>query len=65
MPIDRKRLLNLLKIKNWTPYQLAKFIKVHNSTIYRILYGEIKNPGIHITKQIAKALDVQIDDLLR
>jgi len=61
-------LKNLVKIreqKGWSREKLAVESGVSYNTIVKIEYGGIKNPKIETVINLAKALNVKIDDLVR
>ncbi|MBZ1348401.1 MAG: helix-turn-helix domain-containing protein [Candidatus Nealsonbacteria bacterium] len=45
--------------------KLARLADVSNNTIINIEAGKQQNPTVDTIKKIAKALDVQVDDLLK
>ena len=60
-------LKNLIKIreqKGWSREKLAVESGVSYNTIVKIEYGGIKNPKIETVINLAKALNVKIDDLV-
>ena len=53
------------KEKNLSQEELAKKADVTYSTLIKIESGNNKNPTVKTLQQIAKALDVTLDDLMR
>jgi XRE family transcriptional regulator of biofilm formation len=51
--------------KKITPYRIAKDGKISQSYLNEILHNKRKNPSIKILLKISKALDVQIEDLIK
>ena len=53
------------KEKNLSQEELAKKADVTYSTLIKIESGNNKNPTVKTLQQIAKALDVTLDDLMK
>jgi len=53
------------KEKNLSQEELAKKADVTYSTLIKIESGNNQNPTVKTLQQIAKALDVTIDDLMK
>lgn len=58
------KLLKILKEKKITRYQLAKMSGVSECTISRLIKGTNKEPKISTVKAIAKALEVDINEII-
>lgn len=59
-----ERLSTLMYDRGVTQEMLAREVKVSQSTISRIIKGEIKKPKRDILERVAAALEVDIDDIL-
>ena len=51
--------------KRLSQEKLARLADVSNNTIVNIEAGKQKNPTIETLRKIAKALEVQVDDLIK
>jgi len=60
-----KTLRKLREAKGLSQEKLARLADVANNTIIKIEAGKNQNPTLDTLKKIAKALDVNIDDLVR
>lgn len=60
----RRKLNDILKSKNMTPYVLAKKADLSAMSIWRILNGETKSPRPQNIEKIATALDMPVEDLI-
>lgn len=59
-----KRLLKLLEERNITRYRLSKLSGVNESTITRLINEKNKDPKLSTVKAIAKALDVDVNEII-
>ena len=55
---------DLMKEKNMSIYRLSKETGISDSLLGKILNGKVENPRIQTVKQIAKALNVAIDEIV-
>ena len=53
-----------MKEKNMSIYRLSKETRISDSLLGKILNGKVENPRIQTVKQIAKALNVTIDEIV-
>jgi len=60
-----KKLSQLMNQKNISAGDIEKTTGLNKNTIYSILTGHSKNPGVHNLQLIAKALNVTLESLLR
>ena len=60
-----KTLRKLREAKGLSQEKLARLADVANNRIIKIEAGKNQNPTLDTLKKIAKALDVNIDDLVR
>jgi transcriptional regulator with XRE-family HTH domain len=60
-----ENLKRLRKEKNLSQEELAKKADVTYSTLIKIESGNNQNPTVKTLQQIAKALDVTLDDLMK
>ncbi|MBM4177181.1 helix-turn-helix transcriptional regulator [Candidatus Gribaldobacteria bacterium] len=60
-----KNIEKLRQAKSLSQDRLSKLADVANNTIIKIETGGITNPTIKILQKIAKALEVQVDDLIK
>ena len=58
-------LRKLRKAKGLSQERLARLANVANNTIVKIEAGKNKNPTLNTLKKIAKALEVNVDDLIK
>ena len=59
-----ERLLEILKEKHITRYGLAKLAGISESAIARLINEKNKDPKISTVKAIAKALQVDINEII-
>ena len=59
-----KRIKELMQSKDMSIYRLSKETGISDSLLGKILSGKVKDPRISTVKQIAKALDVKIDEIV-
>ena len=59
-----KRLLEILNDKHISRYKLSKLSGVNESTITRLLNEKNKDPKLSTVKAIAKALGVDINEII-
>ena len=59
-----ERLLKILKEKHITRYRLAKLSGISESAIARLINEKNKDPKISTVKAIAKALQVDINEII-
>lgn len=59
-----ERIKELMQSKDMSIYRLAKETGISDSLLGKILSGKVKDPRISTVKQIAKALDVKIDEIV-
>ena len=52
------------KTKKLSQERLARLANVANNTIIKIEAGKNKNPTLNTLKKIAKALEINVDDLI-
>ena len=62
--MNTDRLKQIMKEKNITKYKLALLTNISNSHISKIVNGNNPNPRINTVKVIAKALDVDIKEII-
>ncbi|NNM59868.1 MAG: helix-turn-helix domain-containing protein [Legionellales bacterium] len=66
--IRRHRLIEtierIMKEKNFTPTQLAKYCNLQQPTIHRLLSGQTNDPRLSTLLQIAEHLDITLDELI-
>ncbi|MFF2531467.1 helix-turn-helix domain-containing protein [Brevibacillus sp. NPDC058079] len=60
----RDRIEELMTIRGWTKYKLAKESGLPQSTITSLFNGKVKNPSIETISKIAEAFRVSTDFLL-
>lgn len=65
IPIIAKNIKKLRKEKGLSQDKLSRLADVAHATIIKIESGGIKSPTIDTVQKIAKALEVQVDDLLK
>ena len=58
------KIKDLMKEKNMSIYRLSKETGISDSLLGKILNGKVENPRIQTVKQIAKALNVTIDEIV-
>lgn len=58
------RLLEILKERNISRYRLSKISGISECTITRLINEKNKDPKISTVKAIAKALDVDINEIV-
>lgn len=58
-----RKIKDLMKEKNMSIYRLSKETGISDSLLGKILNGKVENPRIQTVKQIAKALNVTIDEI--
>ena len=51
--------------KKMSVIDLSKHVSVSETAIYKIESGTIKNPGISIVSEIAAALGISVDELIK
>lgn len=61
--MNTRKIKNLMKEKNMSIYRLSKETGISDSLLGKILNGKVENPRIQTVKQIAKALNVTIDEI--
>lgn len=61
---EYKKIKDLMKEKNMSIYRLSKETGISDSLLGKILNGKVENPRIQTVKQIAKALNVTIDEIV-
>lgn len=59
-----RKIKELMKEKNISIYRLSKETGISDSLLGKILNGKVENPRIQTVKQIAKALNVTIDEIV-
>ena len=59
-----KKLVKIRKQKGWSQEKLAVESNISYNTIIKIERGGIKNPKIDTVIKLAKALKINIDDLV-
>lgn len=57
-------ILKRFKEKKITIYKLAEMTDLGYATVYDVVNGKIKNPRIETIKKIAKALELDINEIL-
>lgn len=62
--MNTRKIKDLMKEKNMSIYRLSKETGISDSLLGKILNGKIENPRIQTVKQIAKALNVAIDEIV-
>lgn len=62
--MNTRKIKDLMKEKNMSIYRLSKETGISDSLLGKILNGKVENPRIQTVKQIAKALNVTIDEIL-
>ena len=62
--MDIEKLQQIMKEKNITNYKLAKLSGISVGQIGKIINGIHTNPKINTVKAIAKALDVDITEII-
>lgn len=62
--MNTRKIKDLMKEKNMSIYRLSKETGISDSLLGKILNGKIENPRIQTVKQIAKALNVTIDEIV-
>ena len=60
-----KNLRQLREAKGLTQEKLARLADVANNTIIKIEAGKNKNPTLDTLKNIAKVLEVSVDELIK
>jgi len=60
-----KNLRKLRETKKLSQEKLARLADVANNTIVKIEAGKNQNPTLDTLKKIAKALEVNVDDLIK
>jgi transcriptional regulator with XRE-family HTH domain len=60
-----KNLRKLRETKGLSQERLARLADVANNTIVKIEAGKNQNPTLDTLKKIAKALEVNVDDLIK
>ncbi|MGG5373429.1 helix-turn-helix domain-containing protein [Enterococcus sp. AZ196] len=51
----------VMQEKNVTPYGLAQLMGIQITRVYRLKYGDTKQPRLRFICQIARALDVETE----
>lgn len=62
--MNTRKIKDLMKEKNISIYRLSKETGISDSLLGKILNGKVENPRIQTVKQIAKALNVAIDEIV-
>lgn len=62
--MNTRKIKDLMKEKNMSMYRLSKETGISDSLLGKILNGKVENPRIQTVKQIAKALNVTIDEIV-
>lgn len=62
--MNTERIKELMQSKDMSIYRLSKETGISDSSLGKILSGKVKDPRISTVKQIAKALDVKIDEIV-
>lgn len=62
--MNAERIKELMQSKDMSIYRLSKETGISDSLLGKILSGKVKDPRISTVKQIAKALDVKIDEIV-
>ena len=62
--MNTRKIKDLMKEKNMSIYRLSKETGISDSLLGQILNGKVENPRIQTVKQIAKALNVTIDEIV-
>jgi transcriptional regulator with XRE-family HTH domain len=60
-----KNLRQLREVKGLTQEKLARLADVANNTIIKIEAGKNQNPTLDTLKNIAKVLEVSVDELIK
>ena len=62
--MNTRKIKDLMKEKNMSIYWLSKETGISDSLLGKILNGKVENPRIQTVKQIAKALNVAINEIV-
>lgn len=62
--MNTRKIKDLMKEKNMSIYRRSKETGISDSLLGKILNGKVENPRIQTVKQIAKALNVTIDEIV-
>lgn len=62
--MNTRKIKDLMKEKNMSIYRLSKETGISDSLLGKILNGKVENPRIQTVKQIAKALNVAINEIV-
>ena len=62
--MNTERIKELMQSKDMSIYRLSKETGISDSLLGKILSGKVKDPRISTVKQIAKELDVKIDEIV-
>ena len=62
--MNTERIKELMQSKDMSIYRLSKETGISDSLLGKILSGKVKDPRTSTVKQIAKALDVKIDEIV-
>lgn len=62
--MNTRKIKDLMKEKNMSIYRLSKETGISDSLLGKILNGKVENPRIQTVKQISKALNVTIDEIV-
>lgn len=62
--MNTRKIKDLMKEKNMSIYRLSKETGISDSLLGKILNEKVENPRIQTVKQIAKALNVAIDEIV-
>ena len=62
--MNTRKIKDLMKEKNMSIYRLSKETGISDSFLGKILNGKVENPRIQTVKQIAKALNVAINEIV-
>lgn len=62
--MNTKRIVEIMNKKSLTKYKLHKLTGLHQTAISNILNGVTDNPRINTVIKIAKALEVDINEII-
>ena len=62
--MNTRKIKDLMKEKNMSIYRLSKETGISDSLLGKLLNGKVENPRIQTVKQIAKALNVAINEIV-
>ena len=63
--MDIEKIKEIMKQKNITQYRLTQMTGLSTGHVSRLLSGKLKEPTLKSAQQIAKALDVTIDEIVK